>query len=208
MAKRFLLTTIVAAVATRRPDLDEEQRNELADMLFNAPENDKDTEECRRLMREAPRVVPVPAAPPPPPLPAITAQALVAYFGLHVTSHGGGCCGVQHIRGFSRLNYLRESGRAFDVSDESVSNALLTFIRQKVERAYHRTTMFNENNPRGGILVEAILTDPQVASGWGAVMALAGFRLVTRYQNDNSGNYCNVFHYLTPGATNEMPEAE
>lgn len=86
------------------------------------------------------------------------------------SSHGGRCCGINHISGFGAAT-----------TKQDIVNALAN------TRQYERR----------GQLVEAVLTNRQLNSNphLGQILDETGFKLVSRFQNPNSGNICNVFHY-------------
>ena len=103
----------------------------------------------------------------------------------YITRHGGNCCGVKHIYGFT--------GRETREDIESLF---------RIARVRHSNTSC--------ILVEAILTNAQCKNNNGYLPNLLqsiGFKLVARFKNPNSGNFCNVFHYLpTPaGPRSKVP---
>lgn len=89
----------------------------------------------------------------------------------HIVAHGGSCCGMRHLRGFSAL-------------DTEAT------IKAQVENCYPANM--------GGI-IEAVLTNAQCnnprTSHIPEALQKVGFRLVSRFKNPNSGNICNVFHY-------------
>lgn len=90
----------------------------------------------------------------------------------HLVSHGGGCCGIRHLRSFTGLE---------------TAKGLLELIN--VNTAQGRTL---------SILIEAVLTNSQLKKNneyLKKVMKEAGFKKVSSFCNPNSGNICNVFHY-------------
>lgn len=84
--------------------------------------------------------------------------------------HGGGCCGVNHIRDAGTLR-----------SEEELDN-LIRGTRQGATK---------------GMLVEIVLTNRQCQRRpeLPVMIQRKGFKLVSRFLNPNSGNICNVFHY-------------
>ena len=86
------------------------------------------------------------------------------------TNHGGGCCGVNHIR---------EAG---SIRNEEEIDTLLQGTRQYAKK---------------GMLVEIVLTNRQCQQRpeLPVMIQRKGFKLVSRFLNPNSGNICNVFHY-------------
>lgn len=102
----------------------------------------------------------------------------------NISAHGGGCCGVSHIRGF---NYFNE-------------NHTVEFIRRELSRCFDGVSPRRGNPNR---LAEVILTDNQLSfRNLPIALAKEGFVLVNRFRNSNSGNVCNVFHKVrTPLST-------
>lgn len=92
--------------------------------------------------------------------------------------HGGGCCGMLHIYGFSRARQQQD----------------LECVSKKLKAVKHK---------EGCRLIEIVLTDPQIKNMPELTNGLKrlGFKLKTRFLNINSGNYCNVLHWT---ATNEL----
>jgi len=101
-------------------------------------------------------------------------------------NHGGGCCGIKHLRGFGG-------------SDAGVLETVkrrLTKTRGRVR--WEGTTLFREESgaaPEGKI-IEVVLTDGQVKDkpltcAW---LKKFGFKLVHRFYN-STGSMCNVLHY-------------
>lgn len=101
---------------------------------------------------------------------------------IRIASHGGGCCGIRHIKDFG-----------IDTTKESIM-AQLSSTRQ------HSTQ---------GMLVEVVLTNRQCKMypdhpRW---LQELGFKVVSRFKNPNSGNICNVFHYnkVPKSVTSRLP---
>jgi hypothetical protein len=92
------------------------------------------------------------------------------------SAHGGGCCGINHIRGFS--DAYRNRGNP---------------TREEL-REMMRTGNMAANK---GMLLEVVLTNTQCRQYPNLPIMLQeeGFKLVNRFLNPNSGNICNVFHY-------------
>lgn len=85
-------------------------------------------------------------------------------------THGGGCCGINHISGFG---------------GGETKEHLLALIGTESRR---RTR---------SMILEVVLTNGQCKQypnhpKW---LQELGFKLVSRFCNPNSGNICNVFHY-------------
>lgn len=97
------------------------------------------------------------------------------------SSHGGGCCGINHIRGFSR------GGMAgYRPSLGIPTREELRELMRPGNTAANR-----------GMLLEVVLTNNQCRQHPNVPVMLQeeGFKLVNRFLNPNSGNICNVFHY-------------
>jgi hypothetical protein len=92
-------------------------------------------------------------------------------------SHGGGCCGINHIRNFSPAPWNR--------GGIPTREELRAMMRQG-------NTAANR-----GMLLEVVLTNKQCRQHPNLPVMLQeeGFKLVNRFLNPNSGNICNVFHY-------------
>lgn len=90
-----------------------------------------------------------------------------------VSSHGGRCCGIRHIYGLSDFRGL--------ITSEQLKN----LVKQ-----------FNGKCRTRGRLMEIVATDAQLRDPQ-LLEALKEnkFKLVQRFINANSGNYCNVFHF-------------
>lgn len=92
--------------------------------------------------------------------------------------HGGGCCGMTHIRDF----YTSVS---FDMK------RLATCINTTLDEL--RADNGIDDDKPFGHLFEVVLTDQQMQT-YSEAMKEKGFRLVNRFYNANSGNYCNILH--------------
>jgi hypothetical protein len=104
---------------------------------------------------------------------------------MNIDDHGGQCCGIRHIYAMDHSSV--------DELDRYISN---------LDRAN------NVGGPDSGRLIEIVLSERQVtgegnggwhhsvrdAGGWPAVLAARGFRLVSRFNNANSGRNCYIFH--------------
>lgn len=84
--------------------------------------------------------------------------------------HGGECCGITHIFDFDSMR---------DNTDD---------LRKCLDE-------IKVNQPNH--LVEVVLTDNQLRNERiGPVVKRAGFRVVNRILNGNSGNYINILHKI------------
>lgn len=86
-------------------------------------------------------------------------------------AHGGGCCGMRHSVGYSLQN---DANRIYE-----------TIRAAKAGR-------------QPGRLIEVVVTNDQLNGqpNLGPILSKEGFKLVNRFLNDNSGNICNVFHFI------------
>lgn len=94
--------------------------------------------------------------------------------------HGGGCCGINHIRGFG-------------------GGGMGGYHRVGVPTREELREMMRPGNMAAnrGMLLEVVLTNNQCRQNPNVPIMLQeeGFKLVNRFLNPNSGNICNVFHY-------------
>jgi len=88
---------------------------------------------------------------------------------MEIRGHGGGCCGIRHIRGFYG-------------SVEEVRRILRNNL------AYL---------PRGRA-AEVVLTDNQLQR-YEPLLLEEGFRKVFHFRNANSGNVCHIYYYHGEG---------
>jgi hypothetical protein len=126
------------------------------------------------------------------------ASHLLEKYIMRMRKHGGGCCGITHLEGF--LAYPIEE--------------TLKQLNRKMElfngprRYWRRNTGQKDFN----VALECVLTDQQLSgkrrysyqaegtgTTWKEELDKRGFKLVFRFKNQNSGNYCNVFYYTPSG---------
>lgn len=100
---------------------------------------------------------------------------------MNIAIHGGRCCGVDHIYGFSYLRSRPVLG--LDAGSKEI-----------VKSFQDRVATWKRNNPSR--MLEACLTDSQMMK-WAPYLQEAGFKLVTRFRNSNSENTVNVLHLLS-----------
>lgn len=98
-----------------------------------------------------------------------------------IQAHGGGCCGVRHIAGFS-ASWLHPRPTKEMIQDE---------VKIFPPSSGGRTR---------GKVVEAVITDSQFRQQpeLAQIMKDEGFRLVTRFHN-STGGMCNVLHRVGGG---------
>lgn len=118
---------------------------------------------------------------------------------MEYVQHGGQCCGISHVHGF---DYTTEA---------SLDQVLL----QHDQRSDHGTP--------GSRTLEAVLSERQVnpahghgrtmipeaiwqEGGWAPVLFRKGFRLVGRFRNSNSNEFCYIFHRNL--AWSDLPAAQ
>lgn len=116
---------------------------------------------------------------------------------MEYNEHGGCCCGMSHIYSFPH-------------AEDKGINALGNLIKEGIEEIEESRlrSLKEEGDEDGeevldapwkvfGHLIEVVLTDWQMSSGWSSVLKEKGFKLGPRWFNDNSGNYCNLLTYQT-----------
>jgi len=109
----------------------------------------------------------------------------------NLVNHGASCCGVRHIYSMdnSTVRQLEEQIATVDAiprnGGSETSGRLIEIILS--------SRQVGERNPRGET---GSRWAPCVAAegGWPAVMQRLGFRLVSRFENKNSGADCYIFH--------------
>ena len=101
---------------------------------------------------------------------------------MEIRAHGGGCCGVRHLCGFN----TQTTNVKVDGKIETVP----------IPASLSRLDELLASAPKGR-LVEAVLTDNQ-ATIWNLALRERKFVLITRFRNANSGNNCNVYHWMKP----------
>lgn len=103
--------------------------------------------------------------------------------------HGGGCCGVSHIFDFPTLSVDKDEVEHLNDIISSLLKSLKDINRDE-----------NTDDPlwsgEFSHLFEIVLTDSQMDI-WAKTLKEKGFKYVTRWLNDNSGNYCNLLVYLS-----------
>lgn len=111
------------------------------------------------------------------------------------THHGGQCCGIKHVYNLSNI-----------MSAERIKE----FSSQRVRQGYSEVVPSKNNTlsyiisdlGRSHGLIEIVATDYQLSGNHEIMKQLKenNFHLVSRFENPNSDNYCNVFHrYGTSG---------
>ena len=103
------------------------------------------------------------------------------------SQHGGGCCGIIHLHDFC-VNGPRCETCKIPEKAKTWEEGLRLFIEKTVIKYY------NIDSPTWNCLVEVVLTEEQIDSGWGPVLDKLGFKRVTEFYNSNSGNTCAVFY--------------
>jgi hypothetical protein len=90
---------------------------------------------------------------------------------MYTVSHGGGCCGINHIQDFGR-----------EPNKGSVS-VLKKILNDNINNSLDHSMLF-----------EIALNEDQFPS-WNDELVAIGFRPVSMFKNPNSGNECKVYHY-------------
>lgn len=110
---------------------------------------------------------------------------------MEVTTHGGQCCGIRHLRNFGG-------------PDEGCLHELKRFLRTEQsaisQDAKHLPVFdfvqFTSSTGKRGKIIEVVLTERQIERLplTCAYLKGYGFKLVSRFHN-STGNICNVLHY-------------
>lgn len=108
-----------------------------------------------------------------------------------VINHGAACCGVRHIYGMDNTTVAQLEEQIASVDAIPVNGGSATSGR--LIEIILSSRQVGEPNPRGGT---GNRWAPCVAAegGWPVVMQRLGFRLVSRFENKNSGADCYIFH--------------
>jgi len=133
-----------------------------------------------------------------------------------ITSHGGSCCGANHIYSFG-FNAEKERVEEFK---SSLFRALKNAEQKtKNNRSFHGTDGYTEDGRTRpwdkesdfrwvgrdySFLIEITLTDKQVIA-WKKPLKEIGFKFHRRWFNDNSGNYVSLLTYVPEETPNDPP---
>lgn len=102
-----------------------------------------------------------------------------------IAGHGGGCCGISHIYGFSGFRWSSSNNpRNSEDAERRVRFLISKYWADSGRRL----------DDRKNRLYEAVLRESQ-REEWEPVLLAVGFELVTDFLNTNSGNRCYVYHY-------------
>ena len=104
-------------------------------------------------------------------------------------NHGGHCCGINHIYDFIE-GPTEARVREFDRLRGMCHSPIL----MEVVLTQSQTGRTAQGNL--GRNYRARITPATPFACWHDVLIDRGFRLVTRFKNPNSGNYCNVYHSI------------
>lgn len=125
---------------------------------------------------------------------------------MNIEAHGGGCCGVTHIYNFWKQNeegvkeLKRDVVRFLDWQYDNPDVRIGGYeAEEDPEDWANRPT-----NKKFSCILEACLTDDQMMF-WAPHMKEAGFKVVNRFLNSNSGNVVNVLHY-NPAGRRKLPK--
>jgi hypothetical protein len=110
---------------------------------------------------------------------------------VETTAHGGGCCGVIHISDFWRET--REGVEKFKRALDNIFDEHFNGSEYEIDDWTDEPT-----DKKFSCLVEACLVDQQMHF-WAPHLKEAGFKVVNRFLNSNSGNVVNVLHYNPAG---------
>lgn len=108
---------------------------------------------------------------------------------MQMRGHGGGCCGIRSLSGFSTHN------------DEDTLRQAKNYLRRSSKKNHISLPgmEFSEHESDGiknGKIVEVVLTDNQIERLplTCAYLKHYGFKLIHRFKN-STGSMCNVLHY-------------
>lgn len=104
--------------------------------------------------------------------------------------HGGGCCGMTHVYGFDN----RPNEKLLNKLDKILANYTGRYSDSADGCDCEFCVKERERMKTFNALLEAVLVDEQMFT-WAPELRKRGFRLVNRFFNSNSGNYCNVLHF-------------
>lgn len=111
-------------------------------------------------------------------------------------AHGGHCCGITNIYGFSGYADLASCREALIRTLLQVLNE--NFACDSLDCDCGRPRSFKSlEGLTFNHLFEIVLTDYQMNNISGPAAKTVGFEVVRRFYNSNSGNWCNVMHYET-----------
>ena len=108
-------------------------------------------------------------------------------FSLNTEEHGGGCCGIRHISGF----------------DNVTAGSAVTALASAIANCMHHYDAYYEDGKVAKGMLEIVIIDEQAIREidvdgrkmrWHDYLLSTGWQRVTRFQNSNSSNYCNVYH--------------
>lgn len=111
--------------------------------------------------------------------------------------HGGECCGITHIHNIHSYHFTNGDM-------ESLKAKMLEHTKEFIDNNmgfydpdFPEDGGWEEPVERFNRLFEMVLTDRQLYDqGWAKPLKDFGFKLVSSFRNDNSGNGCNVLHYV------------
>lgn len=110
----------------------------------------------------------------------------MAYFG----RHGGDCCGINHL-----YEWGTSGG---DVATPVDNQENYKKFSEEVDK-YSEGEFEERDGPKEGrcVVIEVVLTDLQIENSphFAKWLKRKGFKIVNRFRNYNSGNFCTVFHY-------------
>ncbi len=96
---------------------------------------------------------------------------------MYTSNHGGGCCGISHIRGFF----------------ESVTPSRVTQLRNYIRNLAGASPAGEYHSNDRGRLIEVVLNDREYH--WHETLINEGFIETTSFVNSNSGRTITVYHY-------------
>ena len=109
----------------------------------------------------------------------------------NISSHGGECCGVSHVYNFYGDVTVKDTMTDMEDRLEEMAGDVERDCSCPIcERARKRLEEAGIGGAHGH-LFEAVLTDDQMGR-YGKDLREAGWKVVARWFNSNSGNMCNM----------------
>lgn len=128
-----------------------------------------------------------------------------------ITYHGGGCCGIKHIKGMGSQGYKDKLWSAVAAPTRDFDSTLnLTYqniyreampAETGLDRLKRYIAFYRVGSAYRGILEIVLATSPYEAHNqvleWRDTLLELGFKEVSVCRNSNSMNHIHVFHLIT-----------
>lgn len=134
---------------------------------------------------------------------------------LYISAHGGGCCGIRHLRSFGNYNSKRGTKKEFVL--KSLDDIVKSFLPDNRTtagingcncpsciraRAAADPEVYAKRQREWITAVECVLAGSQYEQ-WKDTLEECGFKEVFSFRNSNSSNMCHVFYGTTNPAIKE-----